>query len=422
MSWATFGHIRLGAAVLGHMQVFSLIAVHTLLAFALLCVEYFHVGRLSDSITTVGYAVGSYAIGLFSSNIIYRRYFHRLSPFPGPQGKSHLFLEELSKQYGPIIRTGTEELTIIDAAIPQIIDSPKSQFTKPPDYDFILPVMAISSTRDVEHHDNRRRIWNQALSPKALAGYEDIILRYAELLANQIGDIFSWLGFDVRGEFAFSKSFRMLQDRKLHPIIRLMVDGISGGSSVGYVPWLVQLGKSLRPRPSRVKDLESMLQWYRECMNERLQVSIAFWCNMISCTYWTQTTDVRPDLSQWLINSYKEDGYRDTDLSYLHGDAVTITVASALTFAFYHLARDASQQFKGCTYLTAFINEILRLYPPVPTAGNRASPPEAPKYSIQRLESSYEKADQFIPDRWTTRPDMVKDNRGFTPFALGKYG
>lgn len=133
----------------------------------------------------------------------------------------------------------------------------------------------------------------------------------------------------------------------------------------------------------------------------------------------------------------------------------------ALVFAFCELALQPSQQEKlaeelrevdiydrvqlrNCAHLNAVINETLRLHPAVPTGGYRVSPPEgatlnanngktyyipggvtivAPRYSIQRLESSYQDASKFIPERWTTRKeDLVKDARGFTPFSMGRYG
>lgn len=130
------------------------------------------------------------------------------------------------------------------------------------------------------------------------------------------------------------------------------------------------------------------------------------------------------------------------------------TIAPTLVFAFYELSRDPTQQQKlitelqnvdiydraelaRCEHLTAIINETLRLHPPVPTGGYRQTPSAgmiiketyipgnitivSPRYSLARLESSYQDADQFIPERWTTRPEMVKDARGFAPFAQGRF-
>lgn len=130
------------------------------------------------------------------------------------------------------------------------------------------------------------------------------------------------------------------------------------------------------------------------------------------------------------------------------------TIAPTLVFTFYELARDPLQQQKlfeelhgvdlydpvqlqRCAHLNAVINETLRLHPPVPTGGYRQSPPEgisiggtyipgnitivSPRYSLGRLESSYKSAHEWIPERWTTRPELVRDARGFAPFSQGRF-
>ncbi|KAJ2985385.1 hypothetical protein NUW58_g5558 [Xylaria curta] len=492
MDQVVSNHTSLGAALLGvlshttifirgewHLRVGALIATYSLLFIALLYAEYSLLDDFSAAIKVAGQITGSYAGGLFGSIIIYRRYFHRLRNFPGPPlaaitklwhvwnsfgGRNYLLIEEMFKKYGPIIRTGPEELTIIDAAIPHIIDGPKSQFTKATFYDIFLPMKTVSAARDPKEHEARRRIWERGFTPKALAVYEKCIMHYAELLANQIESLacgggsttdsegavinvtewIAWFSFDVMGEFAFSTDFGMVQERKWDSKMRLLVDGLEAVGAVGPVPWLAQLGRSLRPRPSLVKDYISLIKWCDECMDERLR-----------------TKDDRPDISQWLVDAYRKNGSQQAERPWLEGDASTVIVAGSgtvsvvITFLFYQLARDHSQQDKlfeeikdvdiydrgqlqNCSYLTAFINETMRLYPPVPTGGNRTTPPSgitindkyipggvtivAPRYSIQRLESSYVKADQFIPERWTTQPDLVKDDRGFSPFSLGKFG
>ncbi|KAI2637972.1 hypothetical protein GGS26DRAFT_588344 [Hypomontagnella submonticulosa] len=43
----------------------------------------------------------------------------------------------------------------------------------------------------------------------------------------------------------------------------------------------------------------------------------------------------------------------------------------------------------------------------------------APRWSISQLETPYEKPAEFIPERWTTKPDMVKNDHAFSPFAKG---
>ena len=126
-----------------------------------------------------------------------------------------------------------------------------------------------------------------------------------------------------------------------------------------------------------------------------------------------------------------------------------------LIYIFHHLAQDPRhlhkiqselatiasiedlQSLQGLAHLNGVINETLRLHPAVPTGGLRETPPEgahisgrfvpgntvicAPRYSIARLESCFERAREFIPERWYSRPEMIRDKGGFAPFALGKY-
>lgn len=103
-------------------------------------------------------------------------------------------------------------------------------------------------------------------------------------------------------------------------------------------------------------------------------------------------------------------------------------------------------------HLEAVIAESLRLYPALPTGGNRKTPDHgiviggryippqttvvAPRYSISRSkfltwvvkldltaflgEDCFERANEFIPERWYLRPDMIHNKSAFAPFGTGK--
>ncbi|KAI1114438.1 cytochrome P450 [Nemania sp. NC0429] len=87
------------------------------------------------------------------------------------------------------------------------------------------------------------------------------------------------------------------------------------------------------------------------------------------------------------------------------------------------------------SYLTAMINESLRLFLAGPTFRSRQTPPEgldcdgvhipgdvkviAPRYSLGRFEEAYKTPHDSIPERWYSKPELIKDKRAFAPFAMG---
>ncbi|KAK6957361.1 hypothetical protein Daesc_000145 [Daldinia eschscholtzii] len=479
----TTGYACLGAAALGvfshfaifirgewHMQAPTLFTLYSSLAFVIFFVEQQLGADIKTSFQIASLIVSSYATALFTSIVIYRKYFHRLRHFPGPwlagatkfwhvwqcrTGKNFLVIEELRKKYGPVIRTGPEEITFVDAAVPPAVDGPRNKCTKAVWYDFLLPELAVNTTRDIKEHDARRRVWDRGFTNKALAIYEERVVEYAETLAAQIeklsledspvnvSDWFYWFTFDVMGEFAFARSFGMLKDKRWHFAVRLLRRAMSLLGPFSPVPWIAQIAFYIIPWMYIVRDWLSMMQWCKDRMGERIARKVE-----------------RPDVSHWLIEASLEKGSLEADREWLNGDAITIiiagsdTIAPTLVFAFYELARSPwhqdillselkdvdiydKSQLQNCNHLTALINETLRLYPPVPTGGYRQSPPTgmtindvyipgnvtivAPRYSLARLDSSYEEPEQFIPERWTTRPEMVKDARGFAPFSQGRF-
>lgn len=87
--------------------------------------------------------------------------------------------------------------------------------------------------------------------------------------------------------------------------------------------------------------------------------------------------------------------------------------------------------------LNGFINESMRLIPAALTIGSRLTPSQgltidgiyipgniklvAPKYSIYRRGSVFIEPNTFIPERWYSRPELVRDKSVFAPFGIGKH-
>ncbi|KAK4200392.1 putative cytochrome P450 E-class, group I [Triangularia verruculosa] len=415
----------------------------------------------------------SYNIGLFTSISVYRLYFHRLRHFPGPKpaavtkfwhvwqcrhGKNHLVIERLRAKYGTVIRTGPEELTIIDPSVSSTVDGPRSSCTKAVWYDFLLPEIAINTTRSLAEHDERRKVWDRGFSSKAMIQYEERVRHHAEILAQRIetlsregnpvnvSDWFYFFTFDVMGEFAFGQGFEMLHSQKWHWAVRLLRRAMSLLGPFSAVPWLAQIAFYITPWMWIVRDWLGMMEWCKLRMGERIARH-------------GKGTE-RKDVSHWLIEDSLQKGTLEKDREWLNGDAVTIviagsdTIAPTLVFAFYELVknRDLQERLRQeldkvdiydkvelarCELLTAVIKETMRLWPAVPTGGYRQTPGEgieiagiwvprgvtivSPRWSLGRLEEAYEKANEFIPERWTTRPEMVRDGRGFQPFSQGRF-
>ncbi|KAI0145190.1 cytochrome P450 [Xylariaceae sp. FL1272] len=437
-----------------HMHGISLAKIYTATTLTLLCAARLYYRDFGVAAHVTGIAILSYLVSLLTSIAIYRTYFHRLRRFPGPhvasvtklwhvwkcrKGNNHLLLEELAKRYGPIIRTGPEELTIIDPAIGALINGPKSKCTKSAWYDIFLPQVAINTTRNIDDHSARRRIWDRGFNFIRQQSVRD--QRHVQATIN-VTDWCAWFAFDVMGEFAFANSFGMLHDRKWHDKICLLNEGMSMVAPISPIPWLAQMMLAFRPRLSPVSKWYSMLDWCRSCMDQRLQVTF------------------RPDVAHWLIAAWRQ-GLPTSDRRWLDGDAVTMvvagsgTVAVTLTFALYELAKVPVHQqrllaelknlnaydrlqLQSCEILDAIIQETLRLHPPIPTGGYRVTSSEglffngvhipanttivAPSYPIGRLDTAFERPKEFLPERWTTRQDLVLDKRAFAPFSLGKFG
>jgi len=92
---------------------------------------------------------------------------------------------------------------------------------------------------------------------------------------------------------------------------------------------------------------------------------------------------------------------------------------------------------KPLAVLDSIINESMRLQPAMPSGVERMTPPSGlrigptfvpgnvicriPTYVILRDKRYFVQPDSFIPERWTTRKELVLDESVFRPFGQGKY-
>ncbi|GKZ96531.1 hypothetical protein CBS115989_5487 [Aspergillus niger] len=331
------------------------------------------------------------------------------------------------------------------------MDGPGNRNTRSDWYDLLYPRISSIFTRDRGLHDVRRRIWTHALSSAAIRQYHHRIIRKVEKLVNLIqaeghrpiliNEVMYWFAFDSMGDFAFSMDFKMMENQEWHQVILLFRSALALLGPLSPAIWIPRLAFAFAPGLLWAKWWFQMLAFCDQCMERRMKQTLK-----------------DKDIASFFI----EDHSTSTDKRrkmWLSGDTATLVVAGSdtnaptLTHLFYFLARypehteriyqelkslDSVEDAVGLSklsHLNGAINETMRLLPAVLTFGTRVTPPEgltiadtfipggtkicAPRYTIGRLESAYERPKEFIPERWYSQEELIRDRRAFAPFGVG---
>ncbi|KAH9898967.1 cytochrome P450 monooxygenase-like protein [Xylariomycetidae sp. FL2044] len=433
---------------------------------------------LLGAVQTSIVAYTAYLGALFTSMITYRVYFHPLRQFPGPRLATvtqfyHLFqvktrldnfkyLDRMHVEYGKYVRVGPNLLSVADPDLVEVIHGPQTKFSKSEWYDIEQPLGSIMSMRDKALHERRRRHgWDKAFNVKALRSYDPRVVEYGDQLVDQLkrrsGQPVNatvwveWFSFDVLGDLAFGRSFEGLKRAETHSFINLIHDNGQVFGYSGTLPWIPYLLMRLIP-PSLNPNIK-LLQYSIDCMDERRR----------------RKTE-KPDIVSHLIEAgpFFGDATRDRELEM--GDVKILiiagsdTTASTLAFALLYIAklpwvqegirrellengvrRDNADdeelaiipRLQSLPYLNGVVNETLRLHPPSPGGLFRKTPDEgvviggrrvpggvtvvSVHHSIQRSPEAFVSPNEFVPERWTTKPEMILNKSAYFPFSLGKF-
>ncbi|KAK1751472.1 cytochrome P450 [Echria macrotheca] len=446
----------------------SRLLASTALLFVVI-LHFTHYNFIASLIATACFST-SYLTGLYTSISIYRLFFHRLRAFPGPfsarlsnfyhayiirRSDNHLVIQKLHQKYGPIVRTGPSNLSVIDPAAIRIVLSNESRCIKSPWYERSLPVVNLHTVRDKKTHDARRKLFSKAFSPGALADYEERVVVHCEEFVRQMrnmagkpfdaADWFKYFAFDVMGDLGLGKSFNMLTSPTNRWIPTLLETSMADVGPTTPIPWIASI---LHRLPRAGTHSRAWLEFVGSQVQERIEKHIE-----------------RPDILSHLIAAYNATNKTPTDYQWLRGDTrLTIvggsdTTAATLTFLFYYLARDPEQVRKlrselepllgnktrldqkdvaKAQHLNGVIHEALRLHPAIPSGFPRLTPPEGitvsgtyipgdtvvvlPVYAMQRDPANYERPDEFVPERWYSRPEMIRNREAFLTWNIGMNG
>ncbi|KAF2501920.1 putative P450 monooxygenase [Lophium mytilinum] len=418
----------------------------------------------------VALLLAAYLTPLFTSMLLYRVFFHRLRRYPGPfsaklsklwhvsklsNKDNHKQLQTWHAKYGEYVRTGPTELSIADPDAVELIYGPRTRCTKAPWYDISMPLVSMHQNRNKAEHDRRRRsAWDKGFGAKALRDYEPRVVNYADLLVSQISTFagaplnasrwMNYYSFDVMGDLAFGKSFDMLKNGQSHFAIDLLNKAQGAFGLLSPAVWVFRI---LTRMPIISADYKAFVAWCENQMIERTKMKVE-----------------KPDIAHWLINSPPMSSDPFVNRMWAAGDSRLIivggsdTTAATLTFLFHYLAKNPAEieklrkelegvvvnanetlqaALRDLPHLNGAINEALRLNPPVPSGLQRMTPPEGmdvggkrvpglvtvfvPSYVMGRSEECYERPYDFVPERWYSRPEMVKRKDAFIPFSSGAY-
>ncbi|KAJ7080336.1 high nitrogen upregulated cytochrome P450 monooxygenase 2 [Mycena belliarum] len=422
----------------------------------------------------VCFAYLSFFFALSSSIILYRiSPWHPLAHIPGPMvnkvtmlwsvflaagGKQYRVNKMLHDKHGPFVRTGPNEVSIVHVdAVKTVLATSgfqKGQYYEPRT-DPSLGVRSLLSLRG-DAHANRRRIWNRGMSMESLNGYETILVkRITQLVARLEGlagpmpvDMSKWLGyftFDVMGDMAFGGGFEMVRDgRDKEGAWTLIEQGAKNISVMSQIPWIVP---TLQKIPILTRGIRKLRKFGAACAANRIKSG-----SQVK-DLWYHLTD---EAGQEKVKPAYKEVVADGVLSVIAGSDTTSTALSCLVClllsnpeAYRRVQAEIDYVYPDgessldalkhseLQFLTACLNETLRLHPPVPTNGPRQSPrggklvagrfiPEGtqiyiPHYSLHRRAEHFSWPEKFDPDRWlrAQQPGEVFNQAAFIPFSAG---
>ncbi|KPI44659.1 Tryprostatin B 6-hydroxylase [Cyphellophora attinorum] len=337
------------------------------------------------------------------------------------------FIDRLHKKYGEYVRIGPNLLSIADPDMVEPIHAPGTRFTKGQWYDVAKPLTTVQQMREKHMHDRHRKsAWDPAFTASSLRNYDPRILKHANKLMSHLRNTsgqsvnatqwMSFFSFDVMGDLSFGKHFGLLETGKPHLYMELVHTNGRAFGVFGSCGWLLHTVMALIPE--EWTPMNKMLLYSREAIKDRKAYEPAL-----------------PDIMSSLL---KVDRFmssaKDEDLllegNKLRQELVENGIRDDDTFEVSKVAK--------LPYLNAVIDEALRMHPPTPGGLHRKPPPEGvrlgdhyipgeiqvltPTHSIQHSIRAFVKPDEFIPERWTTQPELILNKQAFFPFSMNSWG
>ncbi|KAF2157283.1 cytochrome P450 [Myriangium duriaei CBS 260.36] len=227
--------------------------------------------------STIDWATSHYLIliAVFCSlYLFYYKLLHPLAKVPGPfwasltrlwilkktrDGSMHRLSIALHEKYGPIVRTGPNEVSVSDLAVIKTIYGAGSKFSKSDWYSVWQGhrKFDLFGERNEKVHAQQRKLVSRAYAMETLKDLEPYVestigtlFENLDRRQGQIIDLGNWVqlfAFDVIGEVTFSRSFNFLETAKDDGSFDAIKAALLSASWVGQIPLIFWLNDRLTP-------------------------------------------------------------------------------------------------------------------------------------------------------------------------------
>ncbi|KAJ5618269.1 hypothetical protein N7528_006912 [Penicillium herquei] len=398
---------------------------------------------------------------------VYNVSFHPLRSYPGPKlwastqlvwvyyrltGQLPWKSLELHRKYGPVVRVAPDHLSYTtETAWKTIYGLRKVEMEKNTQAGFSRPAINDAHSilsADKANHSRLRRILAPALSEKAIKGHDDTIVKYVDLLVEKLGarsdpvdlnKYFEWTTMDLITDLICGQPQGAL-------------DQENGGN------WLDILTRTIQSQVwTQALETYNLVRW-GEYLIPKARLTAAYENSKIIAAKIEKRLSIKTDRQDIMSYMVREkDGMSEIEMrlnSAIIIGAGTGTTATWLSINFHCLTTNpdaykkltteirgsfssaediTSESIIALPYLSAVMQESLRIHPPSPSSTGRFVPvggetidekfvPEGTtvgvhQHSAYHAKWNFHRPDDFCPERW-----LPESRENSSPFASDNLG